>query len=214
MKCDGMVFDIKIGDLFIFKNFEIQNFCFYGIVGFGKLEVICWLLNYVCVWGDMVIIYDCFCEFVKSYYDLLLDKIFNLLDLCCVVWDLWKECLMLLDFDNIFNIFILMGIKEDLFWQGFGCIIFVEGVYLMCEDKDCSYEKLVDIMLFIKIDKLCVYLQNMLVVNLVEEKIEKMVIFICVVLINYVKVICYLQGIEKNGELFIIWDWMWGVCED
>lgn len=214
LKKDGKDFDIWIGDLLIIWDFEIQNFCLYGMVGVGKLEVICCLVNYVCQCGDMVVIYDCLGEFVKSYYDFFIDKILNLLDVCCVVWDLWKECLIQLDFDNIVNILILMGIKEDLFWQGLGCIIFVEVVYLMCNDFNCSYSKLVDILFFIKIEKLCIYLCNLLVVNLVEEKIEKMVIFICVVLINYVKVICYLQGIEYNGEFFIICDWMCGVWED
>lgn len=120
LKKDGKVFDILIGDLLIIKDLEIQNFLFYGIVSIGKFEIICWLVNYVCQCGDMVVMYDCFYEFVKSYYDLFIDKIFNFCDVWCVVWDLWWECFILLDFDNVVNILILMGMKEDLFWQGFG----------------------------------------------------------------------------------------------
>ncbi|EMQ1187790.1 type IV secretion system DNA-binding domain-containing protein, partial [Klebsiella variicola] len=88
------------------------------------------------------------------------------------------------------------------------------GAYLMREDKDRSYEKLVDTMLSIKIDKLRAYLQNTPAANLVEEKIEKTAISIRAVLTNYVKAIRYLQGIEKNGEPFTIRDWMRGVRED
>lgn len=84
----------------------------------------------------------------------------------------------------------------------------------MREDKDRSYEKLVDTMLSIKIDKLRAYLQNTPAANLVEEKIEKTAISIRAVLTNYVKAIRYLQGIEKNGEPFTIRDWMRGVRED
>ncbi|MCP5933885.1 type IV secretion system DNA-binding domain-containing protein, partial [Klebsiella pneumoniae] len=114
------------------------------------------------------IIYDRSCEFVKSYYDPSLDKILNPLDSRCAAWDLWKECLTLPDFDNISNTLIPMGTKEDPFWQGSGRTIFAEGAYLMREDKDRSYEKLVDTMLSIKIDKLRAYLQNTPAANLVE----------------------------------------------
>lgn len=157
MKRDGMASDIKIGDLPILKNSEIQNFCLHGTVGSGKSEVIRRLLNYVRARGDMAIIYDRSCEFVKSYYDPSLDKILNPLDSRCAAWDLWKECLTLPDFDNISNTLIPMGTKEDPFWQGSGRTIFAEGAYLMREDKDRSYEKLVDTMLSIKIDKLRAY---------------------------------------------------------
>lgn len=208
MKRDGMASDIKIGDLPILLNSEIQNFCLHGTVGSGKSEVIRRLLNYVRAWGDMAIIYDRSCEFVKSYYDPSLDKILNPLDSRCAAWDLWKECLSLPDFDNISNTLIPMGTKEDPFWQGSGRTIFAEGAYLMREDNDRSYEKLVDTMLSIKIDKLRAYLQNTPAANLVEEKIEKTAISIRAVLTNYVKAIRYLQGIEKNGEPFTIWDWM------
>lgn len=196
----AMASDIKIGDLPILLNSEIQNFCLHGTVGSGKSEVIRRLLNYVRARGDMAIIYDRSCEFVKSYYDPSLDKILNPLDSRCAAWDLWKECLTLPDFDNISNTLIPMGTKEDPFWQGSGRTIFAEGAYLMREDKDRSYEKLVDTMLSIKIDKLRAYLQNTPAANLVEEKIEKTAISIRAVLTNYVKAIRYLQGIEKNGE--------------
>jgi type IV secretory pathway TraG/TraD family ATPase VirD4 len=135
-----MASDIKIGDLPILKNSEIQNFCLHGTVGSGKSEVIRRLLNYVRARGDMAIIYDRSCEFVKSYYDPSLDKILNPLDSRCAAWDLWKECLTLPDFDNISNTLIPMGTKEDPFWQGSGRTIFAEGAYLMRGDKDRSYE--------------------------------------------------------------------------
>lgn len=214
MKRDGVASDIKIGDLPILKYSEIQNFCLHGTVGSGKSEVIRRLLNYVRARGDMAIIYDRSCEFVKSYYDPSLDKILNPLDARCAAWDIWSECLTLPDFDNVSNTLIPMGTKEDPFWQGSGRTIFSEGAYLMREDKDRSYEKLVDTMLSIKIDKLRAYLKNTPAANLVEEKIEKTAISIRAVLTNYVKAIRYLQGIEKNGEPFTIRDWMRGVRED
>ena len=95
-----------------------------------------------------------------------------------------------------------MGTKEDPFWQGSGRTIFAEAAYLMRNDPNRSYSKLVDTLLSIKIEKLRTFLRNSPAANLVEEKIEKTAISIRAVLTNYVKAIRYLQGIEHNGEPF------------
>ncbi len=128
--------------------------------------------------------------------------------------DLWKECLTQPDFDNVANTLIPMGTKEDPFWQGSGRTIFAEAAYLMRNDPNRSYSKLVDTLLSIKIEKLRTFLRNSPAANPVEEKIEKTAISIRAVLTNYVKAIRYLQGIEHNGEPFTIRDWMRGVRED
>ena len=214
LKRDGVASDIKIGELPLIKDSEIQNFCLHGTVGSGKSEVIRRLMNYARQRGDMVIVYDRSCEFVKSYYDPATDKILNPMDARCAAWDLWRECLTQPDFDNVSNTLIPMGTKEDPFWQGSGRTIFAEAAYLMRNDKDRSYSKLVDTLLSIKIEKLRSYLKNSPAANLVEEKIEKTAISIRAVLTNYVKAIRYLQGIENNGEPFTIRDWMRGVRED
>ena len=214
LKKDDKASDIRIGELPLIKDSEIQNFCLHGTVGAGKSEVIRRLMNYARRRGDMVIVYDRSCEFVKSYYDPATDKILNPLDARCAAWDLWRECLTQPDFDNVSNTLIPMGTKEDPFWQGSGRTIFAEAAYLMRNDKDRSYSKLVDTLLSIKIEKLRTYLKNSPAANLVEEKIEKTAISIRAVLTNYVKAIRYLQGIENNGEPFTIRDWMRGVRED
>ncbi len=214
LKKDGKDSDIRIGDLPIIRDSEIQNFCLHGTVSTGKSEVIRRLANYARKRGDMVVIYDRSCEFVKSYYDPSIDKILNPLDARCAAWDLWKECLTQPDFDNVANTLIPMGTKEDPFWQGSGRTIFAEAAYLMRNDPNRSYSKLVDTLLSIKIEKLRTFLRNSPAANLVEEKIEKTAISIRAVLTNYVKAIRYLQGIEHNGEPFTIRDWMRGVRED
>lgn len=202
LKKDGKDSDIRIGDLPIIRDSEIQNFCLHGTVGAGKSEVIRRLANYARQRGDMVVIYDRSGEFVKSYYDPSIDKILNPLDARCAAWDLWKECLTQPDFDNTANTLIPMGTKEDPFWQGSGRTIFAEAAYLMRNDPNRSYSKLVDTLLSIKIEKLRTFLRNSPAANLVEEKIEKTAISIRAVLTNYVKAIRYLQGIEHNGDPF------------
>lgn len=142
------------------RDSEIQNFCLHGTVGAGKSEVIRRLANYARQRGDMVVIYDRSGEFVKSYYDPSIDKILNPLDARCAAWDLWKECLTQPDFDNTANTLIPMGTKEDPFWQGSGRTIFAEAAYLMRNDPNRSYSKLVDTLLSIKIEKLRTFLRN------------------------------------------------------
>ncbi|EHD0027552.1 type IV conjugative transfer system coupling protein TraD [Salmonella enterica subsp. houtenae serovar 50:g,z51:-] len=214
MKKKGEASDIRIGDLPIIKGSEIQNFLLHGTVGTGKSEVIRRLAGYARQRGDMVVMYDRSCEFVKSYYDPAIDKILNPCDARCAAWDLWRECLTLPDFDNAANTLIPMGTREDPFWQGSGRTIFAEAAYLMRNDPNRSYSKLVDTLLSIKIEKLRSYLQDSPAANLVEEKIEKTAISIRAVLTNYVKAVRYLQGIERNGEPFTIRDWMRGVREN
>lgn len=58
LKKDGKDSDIRIGDLPIIRDSEIQNFCLHGTVGAGKSEVIRRLANYARQRGDMVVIYD------------------------------------------------------------------------------------------------------------------------------------------------------------
>lgn len=187
LKKDGNASDIKIENLPLIKDSEIQNFCLHGTVGSGKSEFVRRLMNHARKRGDMVIVYDRSCEFIKSYYDPSKDKILNPLDSRCAAWDLWRECLTQPDFDNVANTLIPMGTSEDPFWQGSGRTIFAEAAYLMRKDGDRSYAKLVDTLLSIKIDKLRAYLKSSPAANLVEEKIEKTAISIRAVLTNYVK---------------------------
>ncbi|MCP9269157.1 type IV conjugative transfer system coupling protein TraD [Xenorhabdus sp. XENO-1] len=214
LKKSGKASDIQIEGLPIIKDSEIQNFCLHGTVSTGKSEFIRRLMNHARKRGDMVIVYDRSCEFIKGYYDPSIDKILNPLDSRCVNWDLWRECLTLPDFDNIANTLIPMGASEDPFWQGSGRTIFSEAAYRMRKDEDRNYEKLVDTLLSLKIDKLREYLKSTPAANLVEEKIEKTAISIRAVLTNYVKAIRYLQGIERQGEPFTIREWMRGVSEN
>ncbi|EFE1346814.1 type IV secretion system DNA-binding domain-containing protein, partial [Escherichia coli] len=196
LKKDGKDSDIRIGDLPIIRDSEIQNFCLHGTVGAGKSEVIRRLANYARQRGDMVVIYDLSGEFVKSYYDPSIDKILNPLDAHCAAWDLWKECLTQPDFDNTANTLIPMGTKEDPFWQGSGRTIFAEAAYLMRNDPNRSYSKLVDTLLSIKIEKLRTFLRNSPAANLVEEKIEK----------TAISIRDWMRGVredQKNGWLFI-----------
>ena len=211
LKRDGMASDIIIDGLPLLKNSEVKNFCAMGSVGTGKSRLYRKLMDYARKRGDMVIVYDKSCDFVKDYYDPQYDKILNPQDARCVAWDLWSECLTLPDFENVADILIPMGSNEDPFWQGSARTIFVEAAYRMRNDEDRSYAKLLNTLLSIDLPRLRAYLEGTPAANLVDGKIEKTAISIRSVLTNYAKALRYMQGVEKLGAPFTIRDWMRGV---
>lgn len=214
LKRDGMASDIIIDGLPLLKNSEVKNFCAMGSVGTGKSRLYRKLMDYARKRGDMVIVYDKSCDFVKDYYDPQHDKILNPQDARCVGWDLWSECLTLPDFENVADILIPMGSNEDPFWQGSARTIFVEAAYRMRNDEDRSYAKLLNTLLSIDLPRLRAYLEGTPAANLVDGKIEKTAISIRSVLTNYAKALRYMQGVEKLGASFTIRDWMRGVKDN
>ncbi|HID8404635.1 TPA: type IV conjugative transfer system coupling protein TraD [Serratia marcescens] len=214
LKRDGMASDIIIDGLPLLKNSEVKNFCAMGSVGTGKSRLYRKLMDYARKRGDMVIVYDKSCDFVKDYYDPQHDKILNPQDARCIAWDLWSECLTLPDFENVADILIPMGSNEDPFWQGSARTIFVEAAYRMRNDEDRSYAKLLNTLLSIDLPRLRAYLEGTPAANLVDGKIEKTAISIRSVLTNYAKALRYMQGVEKLGASFTIRDWMRGVKDN
>lgn len=214
LKRDGMASDIIIDGLPLLKNSEVKNFCAMGSVGTGKSRLYRKLMDYARKRGDMVIVYDKSCDFVKDYYDPQHDKILNPQDARCIAWDLWSECLTLPDFENVADILIPMGSNEDPFWQGSARTIFVEAAYRMRNDEDRSYAKLLNTLLSIDLPRLRAYLEGTPAANLVDGKIEKTAISIRSVLTNYAKALRYMQGVEKLGAPFTIRDWMRGVKDN
>lgn len=214
LKRDGMASDIIIDGLPLLKNSEVKNFCAMGSVGTGKSRLYRKLMDYARKRGDMVIVYDKSCDFVKDYYDPQHDKILNPQDARCIAWDLWSECLTLPDFENVADILIPMGSNEDPFWQGSARTIFVEAAYRMRNDEDRSYAKLLNTLLSIDLPRLRAYLEGTPAANLVDGKIEKTAISIRSVLTNYAKALRYMQGVEKLGSPFTIRDWMRGVKDN
>lgn len=212
MKKRGMASDIKIDMLPIVKNSEIQNFAMHGSVGTGKSQLIRKFLEQCRERGDLVIIYDKGCTFIREFYDPTLDHVLNPYDERCANWDLWSECPTLSDLETVANTLIPMGASEDPFWQGSARTIFAEGTEKLRGDKDRSYNKLLRTLLAINLDKLRQVLAGTPASTLVDGKIEKTAISIRSVLTNYVKAIRYLQGIEDNGKpKFTIREWMQGV---
>lgn len=212
MKKCGLASDIHIDQLPIVSNSEIQNFAMHGSVGTGKSQLIRKFLEQCRERGDLVIIYDKGCTFIREFYDPSNDHVLNPLDKRCANWDLWEECPRISDLETVANTLIPMGASEDPFWQGSSRTIFAEGTEKLRQDSGRSYNKLLRTLLAINLDKLRLVLAGTPASTLVDGKIEKTAISIRSVLTNYVKAMRYLQGIERSGKpKFTIREWMQGV---
>lgn len=215
MKSRDQASDIKVDDLPIKKDSEIQNFGMHGTVGSGKSTLMRKFLTYLRERGDLVIIYDKGCTFVEEYYDETKDKLLNPQDERCANWDMWGECPTLPSLETVSTSLIPMGASEDPFWQGSARTIFSEAAHRMRKDPELSYNKFLRTLLAIKLDKLREFLAGTPAATLVDGKIEKTAISIRSVLTNYVKAMRYLQGIDRSGKpKFTIREWMQGTKVD
>ncbi len=211
MKKRGEASDIRIDDLPLKLDSEIQNMAMHGTVSTGKSTLMRKILKQLRDRGDLVIIYDKGCTFVEDFYDESRDKVLNALDSRCPNWDLWEECRSIAELENASTTLIPASSGEDPFWQGSARTIFAEGAERMRKDEDRSYNKFLRTLLAIKLDQLRAFLAGTPASTLVDGKIEKTAISIRSVLTNYVKALRYLQGIDRPGrEKFTIREWMKG----
>nr|WP_244579900.1 type IV conjugative transfer system coupling protein TraD [Escherichia coli] len=214
MKKRGEASDIRIDDLPLKLNSEIQNFAMHGTVGSGKSQLMRKILKQLRDRGDLVIIYDKGCTFVEDFYDESRDQVLNAKDARCPNWDMWEECRDISELENAATTLIPASSGEDPFWQGSARTIFAEGAERMRQDKDRSYNKFLRTLLAIKLDQLRTFLAGTPASTLVDGKIEKTAISIRSVLTNYVKAMRYLQGIDRLGrEKFTIREWMKGQAD-
>ncbi|UCQ29579.1 type IV conjugative transfer system coupling protein TraD (plasmid) [Edwardsiella tarda] len=205
----GQASPIRIDNLPILLNSEVQNFLMYGTPGAGKTNTINKLLLQLRAQGDMVVIFDKGCSMIKKHFNENTDTLLNALDKRCANWDMFSEFETIPDFDNAASTLIPMGTKEDPFWQSSARTIFSAVGYRQKKSGNHSYNALLRTLLAIDLKSLREYLNGTEASNLVEEKVEKTAISIRSVLTNYVKALRYLQGIERSGKPpFTIRQWM------
>lgn len=200
--------DLKIGDLHLVKNSEIQNFLLHGTIGTGKSTVIRYILDYIISRGDRFIVYDSGGTFVETHYKEGRDFILNAHDERCANWDLWEECEEVVDYENLSNSLIPIEGNSDPFWVSSSRTIFSDSAMRMSRQENRSIEEFLEILLSLSLKSLREFLRNTPSANLVEEKIEKTAISIRSVTTNYAKSLRFLQGIDTGQEKFSIRKWM------
>lgn len=201
--------DLRIGDLHLVKNAEVMNFLIHGTIGVGKSTAIRWLLDIIRRRGDRAIIYDSGCTFIETHYNPDRDFILNPHDERCANWQLWEECVDVIDFENFATSLIPVEGESDPFWVSSSRTIASDLAIRMSADPERSIEKFLKTLLSLSMKSLREYLANTPAANLVEEKIEKTAISIRSVVTNYAKALRFLQGLDDGTRpSFTIRNWM------
>lgn len=209
LRKNGELSDLRIGDLHMVKYAEVMNFLIHGTIGVGKSTLIRWLLDYIRKRGDRAIIYDSGCTFTETHYNPRTDFILSAHDDRCANWQMWGECVDVVDYENMAASLIPVEGESDPFWVSSSRTIFADLAIRMSTDPDRSIEKFLKTLLSLSMKSLREYLANTPSANLVEEKIEKTAISIRSVVTNYAKALRYLQGLDDGTRPeFTIRDWM------
>ncbi|EQA15459.1 type IV conjugative transfer system coupling protein TraD [Glaesserella parasuis] len=215
LRSQGKLSHLKIGDLHIVKNSEVQNFGLHGTVGTGKSTVINSLLWQAKEAGQRGVIYDKGNNFIPIFYREGKDVILNPMDERCPNWDLWAECQDKADFENFAQPLLPESKGGDPFWVLSARMLFVSTAEAMRKDPDRSIRKLLDNLLSISLADLREYLANTDASSLVEGSIEKTAITIRTVLGSYARALRVCQGLEGNGKRkFSIREWIQNSDDD
>lgn len=209
LRKNGELSDLRVGDLHMVRNAEVMNFLIHGTISVGKSTAIRWLLDYIRRRGDRAIIYDSGCTFTETHYNPKTDFILNPHDERCANWQLWDECVDVVDYENFAASLIPVEGESDPFWVSSSRTIAADLAIRMSVDPDRSIEKFLKTLLSLSMQNLREYLANTPSANLVEEKIEKTAISIRSVVTNYAKSLRFLQGLDDgNRPKFTIRNWM------
>ncbi len=173
LRKNGELSDLRVGDLHLVKNAEVMNFLIHGTIGVGKSTAIRWLLDIIRRRGDRAIIYDSGCTFIETHYNPDKDFILNPHDERCANWQLWEECVDVIDFENFATSLIPVEGESDPFWVSSSRTIASDLAIRMSADPERSIEKFLKTLLSLSMKSLREYLANTPAANLVEEKIEK-----------------------------------------
>ncbi|PHM59479.1 type IV conjugative transfer system coupling protein TraD [Xenorhabdus ishibashii] len=214
IKLKGELSHLKIGDLNIIKNSEIQNFGVHGTVGTGKSTVINGFLKQVRADNQRAAIYDKGNNFIPLFYREGKDTILYPMDLRCPNWDLWRECLNKADFES-FALPLVPDGKGDPFWNMSARRLFVSTAEKMRHDPERSIKKLLDKLVTFSLDDLRKYVENTDAASLIDGSVEKTAQTIRTVLASYVETLRYCQHLSNGrGKPFSIREWVHNADED
>lgn len=204
----GQQSHLKIGDLHIIKDSEVQNIGVSGSVGTGKSNVINGFLSQVRPDNKRAMIYDKGHNFTKLFYNKEKDIILNPMDKRCPRWDLWLECLDKADFES-FALPLVPDSKGDPFWNMSARRLFVSTAEKMRSDPERSIKKLLDKLLSYSLEELQEYVKHTDASSLIDGSVEKTAMTIRAVLGAYVNALRYCEHLDNvGGEPFAIRDWV------
>lgn len=197
--------DIKLGDLYMPKNFEAGHVLIHGTTGMGKSVCIKELLDQIRKRGDKAIIYDQGCDYIGSFYQES-DVILNPLDNRTASWYLWDECRDSADYDSLAASLISSSSEYgDQFWVNSARTVFAAIAKKMENGESRKIPHLLKLSLVSELSILEDYLKGTEAASLISEKSDKTSLSIRATLATYIKGLSY---IKEDGDRFSIRSWI------
>lgn len=191
---------LRIDELPLIKNAEVQHFLVHGTIGMGKSQLIMKLLDQLRARGDRVIIYDKGCSFTSIYFDETKDVLLNPYDERCANWALWLEAQKDADLENMAQSLIPIEGESQPFFIHAARAVFSATASRMRSDSDCSLKKLLQFLLTGEFEQMEPYLAGTPAATLMSDKVEKMAISVRAMITTYVRSLQSLIGLEESGK--------------
>lgn len=144
IKENGDESDFSLGGIPLLKNKELQHLLIAGTTGSGKTNCFHELLLQIRKKKQRAVVIDATGVFVEKYYREGHDKILNPLDKRSEQWNIWAECKMRYQYDELAASLIPQHSK-DPFWSSSGQIIFSVCAQKLAAENNKSIRELIEL---------------------------------------------------------------------
>ena len=190
-----------VGTVPIPKNAEFQHMMVTGTTGAGKSNMIHQLLQQIREQGDQAIVVDTTGGIFARFYDARTDLVLNPLDIRSAKWNLWDEVTNDYVLDEIAEAMIPDTKSMDSFWITGARQLLVESIRYLRNEKNHSYENLIEMTLSISLKELQERLVGTTVSALLDPAIDKTALSVRASLANHLKVIKDLEDTNEGISL-------------
>jgi type IV conjugative transfer system coupling protein TraD len=203
----GKASDLRVADVPLLKDAEVQHILLTGTTGTGKTLCLQELMDQVRAKKQRAIIYDIEGTFIPHYYREGKDVILNPLDARCTAWNIWQEGHKASDFESMASSLMPLHLAgTDPFWIHSARTIFsCAAQRLQALDRKTMNDLLLPLFSE-QLGSLFKLVENSPAESLVSEKNEKTALSIKATLSTYCKALMYLR--DESGPLFSIGRWI------
>lgn len=204
--------DIRLSNVPIIKDSEIQHILITGSVGTGKTVCISEILAQVRQKKQRAIVYDKMGVYTQRFYRPEKDILLNPLDKRCPRWNIWAECRNAADYDTLAESLMPMPTQgQDPFWIMAARIVFAVAARRLKHRGETSTASLLRYLLMADLNRIQELIANTEAESLASEKAEKMALSVKAILSTYLKSLRYLtEGIQP----FSIREWIANESDD
>lgn len=211
LQITGQASDIKIAGVPLLKNSETSHMAITGSPGSGKSLAIRELLDAIERRGDRAIVYSGSTEFIRDYYTPGRDLILNPLDDRCPVWNIWSDCDLPTEYDQLSAALIPDNRSSgDPFWNKAAQTLFSAVTQRIGSRENRSTRELLDTLLNTDLQSLANVVQGTEAFSLVQPKAEKTALSIRATMAAYARSLKFLRSDTDvpREDIFSIRDWI------